>query len=87
MDRDQSNTVRVTNLSENTQEDDLRELFRPFGQLKRCYLAMDHDTKKARGFAYVSYYKKEHALAAIDKLNGHGYDHLILQVEWSEPKA
>lgn len=24
--------------------------------------------------------------AAIDKLNGHGYDHLILQVEWAKPR-
>ena len=24
---------------------------------------------------------------AIDKLNGHGYDNLIIQVMWTKPKA
>ena len=37
-DRDDSNTIRVTNLSENTREDDLRDLFRGYGAISRCYL-------------------------------------------------
>lgn len=39
--RDDTATLRVTNISENTREEDLRELFRPFGAISRCYLAMD----------------------------------------------
>lgn len=39
--RDDTATLRVTNISENTQEEDLRELFRPFGPISRCYLAKD----------------------------------------------
>lgn len=77
-------TIRVTNLSENTQETDLRSLFSPFGNLSRVYLAKDRVTEQARGFAFISYYSRDDAQKAIDKLNGWGYDHLILQVEWSK---
>ena len=33
--------VRVTNLSEDTREGDLHDLFRPFGPVQRVYLAKD----------------------------------------------
>eukprot|EP00911_Craspedida_sp_UC1_P001647 UC1_evm1s1247 len=84
-DRDDTITVRVTNLSENTREEDLRELFRPFGPIARVYLATDQETGLARGFAFINYHRKEDAQKAIDMLNGHGYDHLILNVEWAKP--
>eukprot|EP00053_Salpingoeca_punica_P015631 m.144388 g.144388 ORF g.144388 m.144388 type:complete len:285 (+) comp16767_c0_seq1:34-888(+) len=80
---DDSATVRVTNLSENTREEDVRELFRQYGTITRVYLASDRDTGQCRGFAFVSFLRKEDAQKAIDNINGHGYDHLILRVEWS----
>jgi translation initiation factor 3 subunit G len=40
-----------------------------------------------QGFAFVNYYKKEDAAKAIATLNGYGYDHLILSVEWAKPSA
>jgi len=85
-DRDDSNTVRVTNLSENTREDDLRDLFRGYGPISRCYLATDRETGQARGFAFISFHRREDAQNAIDQVNGHGYDHLILQVDWAEDR-
>ena len=41
---DESATIRVTNLSEDTRESDLQELFRPFGTISRIYLAKDKIT-------------------------------------------
>lgn len=86
-DRDDSNTIRVTNISENTREDDLRDLFKSYGHISRCYLATDRITGAARGFAFINFMRKDDAQAAIDGVNGHGYDHLILQVEWAEERT
>jgi translation initiation factor 3 subunit G len=86
-DRDETNTLRVTNISEDTTEDDLKELFRPFGQLTRTYLAKDRETGASRGFAYVSYVRKDDAERAMNKLDGYGYDYLILSVEWAKPSG
>lgn len=84
--RDQ-NTIRVTNISEDTTEADLQELFQPFGRISRVYLAKDKETMMSRGFAFVSFVHREDAARAMDKLQGHGYDHLILKLEWARPSA
>jgi len=83
--RDEFATVRVTNLSEDTKEADLQELFRPFGPISRIYLAKDKESNTSRGFAFVSFIRKEDAARAIEKLSGYGYDHLILHLEWAKP--
>jgi translation initiation factor 3 subunit G len=83
--RDDQSTVRVTNLSEDTREDDLRELFRRFGPIQRIYLAKDRSSGLSRGFAFVTFMYKEDAAKAIEALSGYGYDHLILNVEWAKP--
>jgi len=81
--RDEIATIRVTNLSEDTKESDLSELFRKFGPITRIYLAKDKVTGLSKGFAFVNFVYREDAAKAIDKLDGFGYDHLILHLEWS----
>jgi len=85
--RDDSCTVRVSNLSEDVKDSDLRELFRRFGAIQRIYLAKDRETQQSRGFAFINFFHKQDAAAAIAKLDGHGYDHLILSVSWANPSA
>merc|ERR1711963_719624 len=79
--------IRVSNLSESTQEADLQELFKPFGHIARIYLSKDKQTGQCKGFAFVHYYKKDDAAKAIATLNGYGYDYLILNVEWAKPSG
>lgn len=85
--RNEENSVRVTNLSEDTREADLLELFRPFGHVSRVYVAIDQKTGMSRGFGFVNFVNREDAERAINKLNGYGYDNLILRVEWAAPRA
>lgn len=80
------NSIRVTNLSEDTREADLQELFRPFGQITRIYIAFNRDTGESRGFAFVNFANRDDAQKAINKLDGYGYDNLILRVEWAAPR-
>jgi len=74
-------TVRVTNLSEDIRDPDLEELFKPFGQIARIYLAKDKVKNQSKGYAFISYHVKHHAMSAINNLNGYGYANLILNVE------
>ena len=85
--QDDLNTIRVTNVSESTTEADLQDLFQPFGRISRVYLAKDKETMVSRGFAFVSFVHKEDAAKAMAKLQGFGYDHLILKLEWARPNA
>jgi translation initiation factor 3 subunit G len=84
---DDLNTIRVTNLSESTTEADLQDLFQRFGRISRIYLAKDKVTLQSRGFAFVSFVNKDDAAKAMDELQGYGYDHLILKLEWARPNA
>jgi translation initiation factor 3 subunit G len=70
--RDDVNTLRVTNLSENTSEADLQELFQRFGRISRVYLAKDKETLQSRGFAFVSFVNKDDAARAMEELQGYG---------------
>jgi len=83
---DSSNQIRVTNISEDTTENDLRELFRRFGTTSRIYLAKDKGTNQSRGFAFITYTSRADAQKAIDRLNGYGYGNLILHVEFAKPR-
>ncbi|KAK2168029.1 hypothetical protein LSH36_21g06004 [Paralvinella palmiformis] len=85
--RDDTATIRVTNLSEDTRETDLQELFRPFGSIARIYLAKDKNTGQSKGFAFINFHRKEDAERAIAGVSGFGYDHLILNVEWAKPSG
>lgn len=84
--RDDSATVRISNISGGTTEADLDELCKGFGNIRRIFLSRDRETGDSRGFAFVAFVNVSDAARCIDRLDGHGYDHLILQVEWSKPK-
>ncbi|OLY79395.1 Eukaryotic translation initiation factor 3 subunit G [Smittium mucronatum] len=81
--RDDLPTIRITNLSEDTKETDVQALCKPFGSVSRVFLAKDWQTGQCKGYSFVSYYEKSSAQKALDKLNGYGFDNLILKVEWS----
>ncbi|TYH93661.1 hypothetical protein ES332_A13G268900v1 [Gossypium tomentosum] len=85
--RDEENTIRFTNLSEDAMESDLRELVAPFGPVSQVHVGIDRKTGMCRGFGYVNFVKKEDAERAVLKLNGYGYDSLILRVEWADPRT
>lgn len=78
-------TVRVSNLPEEATEHDLQELFKPFGKVSRTFLAKDKNKQISRGFAFVTFFNYDDAQRAIWGVNGYGYNHLILKVEWAKP--
>lgn len=79
--------IRVTNISEDTTEKDLGDLFRPFGSVTRLRLAKDRQTGISRGFAFITFTSRDDAQGAIDALQGYKYDHLVLHLEWSKSLA
>lgn len=43
------------------------------------------ETKSSKGFAFITYEDRATAERAIRQLDRHGYDSLLLKVEWSKP--
>jgi translation initiation factor 3 subunit G len=81
--REELPTIRITNLSEDATEADVRSLVSRFGPTSRVFVARDKDLNICKGFAFVTYQSRDCAQKAINALNGFGYDSLILRVEWS----
>ena len=62
--------LRVSSLSPEAEEDDLRLLFRQFGMVDKIFVAKDKETGVPRGFAFVRYMSHDHAVAAKEAMDG-----------------
>ncbi|KAF3768002.1 hypothetical protein M406DRAFT_350852 [Cryphonectria parasitica EP155] len=83
-DRDDFATLRVTNVSEMAEEQELRDMFERFGRVTRVFLAKDRETGRAKGFAFISFADRDDAVKACNKMDGFGFKHLILKVEFAK---
>ena len=81
-----SGNIRIGNLDEDANEDDLRDLFHTFGEIKRINVVKDRRTNQSRGFAYVEFYSPKDADEAVEKLHGRPYGNQVLNVCISYPK-
>src|ERR1700681_311477 len=77
----------VGNMSFQTTEADLRALFEPFGQISRVHIAMDRETGRARGFAFVEMPNDAEAAKAIAGLDGKEVGGRNLKVNEARPKS
>ena len=77
-------TVRVTNVPEEIQVQDLWDLFTPFGPVSGVFLVKDKTINTYKGFAFITFNEKKDAQKAIEYISGFGDDHLILKVAWGK---
>jgi cold-inducible RNA-binding protein len=77
----------VGNMSFQTTEGDLRTLFEPFGQITRVHMAMDRETGRARGFAFIEMPNDEEAAKAMAGLDGKEFGGRNLKVNEARPKG
>ncbi len=77
----------VGNMNFQTTESDLRELFAPFGQVTRIHMAMDRETGRARGFAFVEMPNDAEAAQAMTALDGKEVGGRNLKVNEARPKG
>ena len=74
------NTIRVSNISVNASEKDLRDLFSRFGYIKKMYF------KPEKGFSFITFDNMDICQEAVNQVDKHPYDHLILSVEIAKSK-
>jgi cold-inducible RNA-binding protein len=76
----------VGNLSFETTENDLQDLFEQHGTVGEVTLMMDRMTGKSRGFAFVSMHDNAQAQAALAALNGKEVGGRTLTVNEARPR-
>lgn len=76
----------VGNMSFNTSEAELRELFSQHGEVSDATIVMDRDTGRPRGFGFVEFTDAEAGRKAIDALNGQEVGGRTLTVNEAKPR-
>lgn len=79
--------IYVSNLMNYMKDEDLQNLFAPFGAVNSCKVIMDRYTGTSRGFAFVEMASDAEGKAAIDQLNGKVIDGRALSVAVAKERS
>jgi RNA recognition motif-containing protein len=78
--------IYVSNLSFNVQDEDLKELFTPYGEVTSAKIIMDKMTNRSRGFGFVEMSDDAAAQKAVTALDGGSMDGRSIKVTEARPK-
>jgi len=78
--------IFIGNLAFTATEDDLRQLFEPYGAVDKINLITDRDTGRARGFGFVEMPDSRAAQSAIQGLQGKDLAGRALTVNEAKPR-
>ena len=80
-------SIFVGNLPFRAEQEDVAELFAPFGEVVSCALPLERDTGRKRGFAFVELADDEAETKAIDALQGTELMGRPLRINKAEPRG
>jgi RNA recognition motif-containing protein len=78
--------IYVSNLSFNIQDEDLKSLFTPFGEVSSAKIINDKITGRSRGFGFVEMPDDTAAKTAIAELDNHSIEDRSIKVAEGRPK-
>ena len=78
--------IYVGNLSYQTTEDELRDLFAEFGDVVSAKLIADKCTGQSKGFGFVEMSNNSEAQKAMDELNGRDVNGRGITVNQARPR-
>jgi len=79
--------IYVGNLAYSVTDDDLRELFSEFGEVRSASVISDKATGQSKGFGFVEMKDNSAADTAIKDLNGKQVKGRALKVNEAKPRA
>ncbi len=79
-------SIYVGNLPFSASEDEVRDMFAPYGTVESVRLVSDRDTGRPRGFGFVEM-ADDAAASAIDALNGTSMGGRSLRINEAQPRG
>ena len=80
-------SIFVGNLPFRAEQEDVAELFAPFGEVVNCSLPLERDTGRKRGFAFIEMADADTETKAIDALQGAELMGRPLRINKAEPRS
>jgi RNA recognition motif-containing protein len=80
-------SIFVGNLPFRAEQNDVAELFAPYGEVVNCSLPLERDTGRKRGFAFVEMVDDASETRAIDALQGAELMGRPLRINKAEPRT
>jgi RNA recognition motif-containing protein len=80
-------SIFVGNLPFRAEQEDVAELFSPFGEIVNCALPLERDTGRKRGFAFVEMADSDAEDRAIEALQGAELMGRPLRINKAEPRG
>ena len=80
-------SIFVGNLPFRAEQEDVAELFAPFGDVANCSLPLERDTGRKRGFAFVELADPDSEDRAIEALQGAELMGRPLRINKAEPRS
>ena len=81
-----SKNIYVGNLPFSTTDDELNDLFSPFGTISSARVIRDKFTDRSRGFGFVEMENDEEAEKAIAELDGKNVGERVLKIQEARPR-
>jgi RNA recognition motif-containing protein len=78
--------IFVGNLAFNATEDEVRQLFEPYGAVDKVHIIVDRETGRSRGFGFVDMPDRRAAESAIQGLQGKQLAGRALNVNEARPR-
>ncbi len=78
--------IYVSNLGFGVQNDELKKLFTPYGEVSSVNVIMDKVTNRSRGFGFVDMPNDTAAENAIKELNGVSMEGRSIKVNEAKPR-
>lgn len=75
--------IIVRNIHEESQEEDIHDLFAEFGEIMNMHLNLDRKTGFVKGYCLIEYANFEEAQKAIKEMNGYSFRERKLSVSWA----
>jgi len=82
----QQNKLYVGNFPYSVDEEQLRSLFSPYGEIEELALIMDRETGRSKGFAFITFATQQAAESALEK-NGVDLSGRALRVNMAQEKS
>jgi RNA-binding proteins (RRM domain) len=80
-------SIFVGNLPFRAEQEDVAELFAPFGEVSSCSLPLERDTGRKRGFAFVEMGDEAAEAKAVEALQGAELMGRPLRINKAEPRT